>query len=52
MIAVGTKEGTVDVFQVGGFNHIKLFETRAGLSYGAITALDISPNGEYIVAGT
>ena len=52
MIAVGTKEGTVHVMQVGVLNHMKLFETRAGLSYGAISAVDIQSNGEYIVAGT
>ena len=55
LIAVGTKEGKVLVYQVvgaAGLTPMKLFETRPGLAYGAITAIDVQPTGEYIVAGT
>ena len=31
---------------------VKVFETRGGLSYGAITSIDVGRGAEKIIAGT
>ena len=40
---VGTKEGKVIAYKISSSGNTKLAETRGGLSYGSIAALDISP---------
>jgi len=39
---VGTKEGKILVVKVTSTGYQKLSETRGGLSYGPITAVDVS----------
>lgn len=49
---VGTKEGKVLTYNVASSGSTKLAETRGGLSYGAISALDVSATLDRLVAAT
>ena len=50
--AIGTKEGKVLIYNLSSMYHTRLFKTKAGMSYGAVTALDIQSNAEFMVAAT
>jgi WD40 repeat protein len=54
LVAVGTKEGRVFIYRysAGSANDTKLFWTKEGTVYGAITSLDISPRGDDVLAGS
>ena len=52
MLTIGTKEGKVLVYRIGTASHNKLFQSKAGLSFGAITSIDITQNASDIVVGT
>ena len=49
---VGTKEGKVLTYKISSAGGQKLAETRAGLSYGGISALDVSTAIDKFVAAT
>jgi hypothetical protein len=49
---VGTKEGKVLTYKISSAGAQKLAETRGGLSYGAISALDVSTSIDKMVATT
>jgi hypothetical protein len=49
---VGTKEGKVLTYKISSAGSQKLTETRGGLSYGAISALDVSTAIDKMVAAT
>ena len=49
---VGTKEGKVLTYNVASSGSTKLAETRGGLSYGGISALDVSATLDRLVAAT
>jgi hypothetical protein len=50
LIAIGTTEGRVIVYRISQVSNQKLLQSKSGVSYGAITDLDISANGEYLIA--
>ncbi len=49
---IGTKEGNLLTYKISAAGSQKLAETRAGISYGAISALDVSINVEKLVGAT
>lgn len=49
---VGTKEGKVLTYKVASSGSTKLAETRGGLAYGGISALDVSTTLDRMVAAT
>jgi hypothetical protein len=49
---VGTKEGKVLTYKISSAGSTKLAETRAGLCYGGISALDVSTDIDKFVAAT
>lgn len=49
---IGTKEGKVLSYKISSSGNQKLAETRGGLCYGGITALDISTAIDKLVAAT
>ena len=49
---MGTKEGKVLTYKVASSGSTKLAETRGGLAYGAISALDVSATLDRLVAAT
>ena len=53
-VVIGTKDGKTLVYQVTTSTSYatKLYSTRPGVAYGAITAVDVQPTGEYMVAAT
>lgn len=51
-IAVGTKSGKVLFYQIDGRDHKPLLQTKGGISFGAVTSLQVYPGGESILAGT
>ena len=52
MACVGTKEGLIQLYKIDSTGYKKLGHTRAGLSYGSITGLDVSTTAEKIIAST
>ena len=52
LVSLGTKEGKVLCYRIGTASHNKLLQTKAGISFGAITAIDVSPNGSDLVAAS
>jgi hypothetical protein len=52
LVAMGTKEGKVACYRVGTASHNKFLSTKAGMSFGAISAIDVTPNGSDLVAAT
>jgi len=49
---VGTKEGKVLTYKVASSGSTKLAETRGGLAYGGISAVDVSTTLDRMVAAT
>jgi len=54
LIGIGTKEGRVYVYRYSATvnDSNKLFASKPGTAFGAITALDISQRGDDMLAGT
>ena len=50
LVCVGTKEGKVVAFKISSTSNKKMIESRGGVSFGAIQAIDSTPNGEAVVA--
>ena len=49
---IGTKEGKVLTYKISSAGSTKLAETRAGLCYGGVSALDVSTDIDKFVAAT
>lgn len=49
---IGTKEGKVLSYKISSAGNAKLAETRGGLAYGSISAIDVSTNIDKVVAAT
>lgn len=49
LVAVGTQEGKVVVYRVGQLSHQKLLSSKNGISFGAISDVDLSNAGEHMV---
>lgn len=49
---IGTKEGKVLSYKISSAGNTKLAETRGGLAYGSISAIDVSTNIDKVVAAT
>lgn len=52
LAVIGTKEGKVLSYKVSSSGNVKLAETRGGLAYGGISALDVSATLDRIVVAT
>lgn len=52
LVGIGTKEGKTLVYRIGQASFNKLLQTKNGISYGGITALDVSSNGDQLIAAT
>ena len=52
ILGIGTKEGKILVWRYSSTSNAKLFNTKKGFAYGAVSAIDISPNGHDLLAGT
>ena len=53
MITMGTKEGRILVYRVGSVGSAtKLFTSKAGVSFGPISAIDVTPSGSDIAAAS
>lgn len=50
LACVGTKEGTVQLYKVDSQGYHKVSQSRSGLSYGAVMAIDVSPQAEKLIA--
>lgn len=50
LVAIGTKEGRILIYRYGSVSTTKLIYTKGGISFGSIVSLDISNNGEYLLA--
>ncbi len=51
LATLGTKDGKVMIYRVGVQN-TRLFQTKAGVAFGSVTAIDVSSNGNVVVAAT
>lgn len=49
---VGTKAGKVLTYKISSSGNQRLSETRSGLSYGAISAIDVSTSLDKVVVAT
>jgi hypothetical protein len=49
---VGTKEGHLQLYKVESTGYKKLAQSKGGLSFGAVTAVDVSVQAEKIIAAT
>lgn len=47
---VGTKEGLVQIHKITSVNSEMIVSTRGGMSFGAVTAIDINVQNEKMVA--
>lgn len=52
LVSIGTKEGKVLVYRIGQVSHNKLLQTKAGVSFGEISDVDMSPTGQLMIAST
>lgn len=52
MAIIGTKEGKVLVYRIGTVSHPKLLQTKGGMSFGAVTSIDVTANASDVVIGT
>ena len=52
LVCIGTKEGKVVAYKISSTVGQKLIESRGGVSYGAITSIDCTPNGDTVVASS
>ena len=54
LVGIGTKEGRVFIYRYSATvnDSNKLFATKKGTAFGAITSIDISPKGEDLLAGS
>jgi len=54
LVGIGTKEGRVFIYRYSATvnDSNKLFATKKGTAFGAITSIDISPRGDDLLAGT
>ena len=52
LLAIGTKEGKVACYRVSATSHNKFLTTKGGVSFGAISAIDVTPNGSDLVAAS
>ena len=52
LVSIGTKEGKVLVYKFGQISQDKMFSTKHGVSFGGITAVDITSRGTDMVALT
>ena len=55
LACIGTREGKVLVYRIdaqGGGRATTLYQTKNGLSFGAITAIDVSSNGQFAFAAS
>ena len=54
LLGIGTKEGRVLVWRASSTSSGKhpLFSTKRGVAHGSVTAIEISPKGEDLLAGT
>jgi hypothetical protein len=52
LIVLGCKEGKVLTYRFGTVSNNLLLTSKGGVSFGAITSVDVSPNGSDIMAGS
>lgn len=52
LCAIGTKEGKVMIYRFGPHSDSKLFQTKGGYSFGAISDVDMTPDGQGLIAGS
>jgi hypothetical protein len=52
LAVIGTKEGKVLTYRISSSGNVRLSETQGGLSYGGISAIDVSPALDKLIAGT
>ena len=52
LACVGTKEGYISLYKIDSTGYEKLAHSRGGLSYGAITAIDVSAQIEKVIAAS
>lgn len=53
MIAfIGSREGKVLIFKISSSGNVKLGETRSGLAYGGISAIDVSSAQDKLIAAS
>ena len=50
LVCLGTTEGKVLVYRIGSASHNRLLATKGGVSFGAITDIDVTNNGAELVA--
>ena len=51
LAALGTKEGKVVIYRLGVQN-TRLYQSKAGVAFGSVTAVDVAGNGSVLVAAT
>lgn len=51
VFAVGTSMGFTLVFDIASFALTAILGTQQGVEYAAVTAVDISPDGQWIAVG-
>lgn len=52
LVSIGTKNGKVLIYRIGDVSQQKLFVSKGGLAYGAITSVSIDKTGEHLVAAS
>lgn len=52
LVTIGTKNGKVQVWRFGEASQQKLFASKSGISYGAITSISVDKTGEHLVAAS
>jgi len=52
LVTIGTRNGKVLVYRIGEVSQNKLYVSKPGLSYGAITAVSIDKTGEHLIAAS
>jgi len=52
LVVLGCKEGKVLCYRVGSVSNQLMLTSKGGVSFGAITSVDVSPNGSDIMAGS
>ena len=52
LVSIGTRNGKILVYRVSDVSSSKLYASKSGIAYGAITALSIDKTGEHLVAAS
>jgi hypothetical protein len=52
LACLGTKEGKVLVFKISSNGSEKVLESKGGLSYGAISGIDVTSSADKIIASS